>query len=385
MALGDVAVIEVEGLDVLVAQLRELGYQTLGPVVRDGAIMLGEVAGADDFPRGWHDVQAPGSYRLERGEGRELFGWAVGPQSPRSVLFPPQAVVWRRKSAGGAEVPVRPPAEQPVAVVGSRPCELAAVAVLDRVLGERAAGDPAYVDRRAAMFVVAVECGEPSGTCFCVSMGTGPSAEEGYDLALTELAGTVAGAAPRYLVRVGSARGDAVLAAVPHRRAGEDDREARRQVLEAARSRMGRTLDTDDLPGLLARNIEHPRWDDVAERCLSCGNCTLVCPTCFCSSFVDTSALDGTCERTRMWASCFDVAHSFVHGGPVRPTTRSRYRQWMTHKLSTWHDQFGTSGCVGCGRCIAWCPVGIDITAEAAAIRASDGSPRADGEGGPGA
>jgi Fe-S-cluster-containing hydrogenase component 2 len=117
-------------------------------------------------------------------------------------------------------------------------------------------------------------------------------------------------------------------------------------------------------------NLEHPRWDDVAERCLSCTNCTLVCPTCFCFAVEDVNSLDGErAERTQRWDSCFTLGHSMLHGaGSVRGDTRSRYRQWLTHKLSTWWDQFDESGCVGCGRCISWCPAGIDLTEEVAAI-----------------
>ena len=136
---------------------------------------------------------------------------------------------------------------------------------------------------------------------------------------------------------------------------------------------MGRTMDTDGIKDLLYRNLEHPRWDDVAARCLAYGNCTLACPTCFCSSVEDGSDFAGDeAGRQRVWDSCFTLDHSYLHGGSVRVSTRSRYRQWMTHKLATWIDQFGTSGCVGCGRCITWCPVGIDITEEVAAIRATD-------------
>ncbi len=201
-------------------------------------------------------------------------------------------------------------------------------------------------------------------------MGTGPDAGAGYDLALTELLqGT-----HRFYVRVGSEAGAELLDQVGCTDATEADRTARLAVLDRARTGMGRSMRTDGLAALLARNLEHPRWDEVAERCLSCGNCTLVCPTCFCADVKDVSEVDGTIERQRTWASCFDVDHSYMHGGAIRPTTSSRYRQWLTHKLSTWWDQFDTSGCVGCGRCIAWCPVGIDITEEAAAIWASDGA-----------
>ena len=134
---------------------------------------------------------------------------------------------------------------------------------------------------------------------------------------------------------------------------------------------MGREMNTDGIHDLLLANLEHPRWEEVAGRCLTCGNCTMVCPTCFCTSVEDTSDLAGvSAERSRRWDSCFTMDFSYIHGGSVRASPKSRYRQWMTHKLATWWDQFGSSGCVGCGRCITWCPVGIDITEEVRAIRA---------------
>jgi ferredoxin len=174
----------------------------------------------------------------------------------------------------------------------------------------------------------------------------------------------------RFLVRVGSERGAEVMQDITHGEADAADRDAAHALVENARASMGRTLDTEGLKEDILQNLEHPRWDEVADRCLSCGNCTLVCPTCFCVGVEDTADLTGeTVERSRVWNSCFSLDHSYVAGGSVRQSGRSRYRQWMTHKLATWHDQFGTSGCVGCGRCIAWCPVGIDITEEAAAVR----------------
>jgi ferredoxin len=212
-------------------------------------------------------------------------------------------------------------------------------------------------------------------------MGTGPKADSGFDLALTEL---FEDGEHRFLVEVGSPRGQEVFDELPHRPAGAADEEAAQAVIEQTAASMGRTLDTDDIKGLLYANLEHPRWDEVSERCLTCGNCTMVCPTCFCSTVEDVTDLaGGEAERTRLWDSCFTLDHSYIHGGNVRETGRSRYRQWMTHKLASWIDQFGSSGCVGCGRCITWCPVAIDITEEAAAIRATDLRDLATANGGP--
>jgi ferredoxin len=200
-------------------------------------------------------------------------------------------------------------------------------------------------------------------------MGNGPRVERGYDLALTELLD----GEHRFLVEAGSERGAGVLGELPGRDATEDDLRQAAASIESAAAHMGRALDAFDLRGLLARSSEHPRWDDVAARCLTCGNCTAVCPTCFCSAVEDDVDLTGTeSQRWRVWDTCFSLDYSYIHGGSIRPSARSRYRQWLTHKLGTWHDQFGTSGCVGCGRCITWCPVGIDITEEIAAIRATE-------------
>jgi ferredoxin len=372
MRVGDQVVLDLSGLNGLMRALAEQGYQTQGPVVRHGAIMPGPVAGVADLPAGFHDEQAPGHYRIRDDGDEELFGWAVGQGSWKGELFPPEQELWRASRQTG-EVTLNEPtagAAAPLAVIGARPCELAALAVLDRVLEGGAVPDPRYERRRDGMFVVAAECGQPSGTCFCTSMGTGPAATGAYDLALTELLDE---RGHRFLVRVGSERGAEILSALPLAPVVPEDVNRRQQVLAEAEASMGRHLETDGLAALLTRNLDHPRWDDVAERCLACGNCTLVCPTCFCSDVRDTSDLSGDVVRTRTWASCFDLDHSYVHGGPVRSSTRSRYRQWLTHKLSTWWDQFDTSGCVGCGRCITWCPVGIDLTEEAAAIRSTDG------------
>jgi len=176
-----------------------------------------------------------------------------------------------------------------------------------------------------------------------------------------------------FLAEVGTVSGGEVLSEAPHQPADDTDRQHAARLLDHTTRHMGRRLDTRGIKELLYRNYEHPQWDSVTERCLSCANCTMVCPTCFCTTVEDVTDLTGQhAERWRRWDSCFTVDFSYIHGGSVRATPRSRYRQWMTHKLATWIDQFGVSGCVGCGRCITWCPVGIDITVETGAIRESD-------------
>jgi ferredoxin len=361
-------ILDVAALDALVAALSARGYTVVGPTVRDGAIVYDELRSAADLPAGWTDVQDGGTYRLERRADEARFGFAAGPTSWKRFLFPPRVRLWRAtQGSDGLEVAEQSVDAGPFAFIGVRPCELAAISIQDRVfLGGRYA-DRDYAARRHDAFVVAVNCHEPGGTCFCVSMDTGPTARDGNDLVLTELLD----GGHRLLVESGSERGDEVLAELGGVEPTESDLRAAAAQAEDARGRMGRQLDTQGIRELLRDNLEHPRWDEVAERCLTCGNCTLACPTCFCSAVEDANDLDGGTERARVWDSCFSIDYSYIHGGAVRQTPRARYRQWLTHKLGTWHDQFDSSGCVGCGRCITWCPVGIDITEEVAAIRAT--------------
>jgi ferredoxin len=369
-------VIEPATLEPLVRVLADRGFRVLGPTVRDGAIVYDELASADELPIGWTDEQAPGRYRLERRDDEARFGYAVGPHSWKQFLLPPRIRLWQAaRRNGGIEITEPEPDDTPLAFIGVRACELHGIAVQDRVQLEGRYVDADYAARRKDAFVVAVNCFEPGGTCFCASMGTGPKTEAGYDLALTE----ILDGAHRLIVEVGSERGAEVLGELPRRAADSADLRAAEAAIAGAAERMGRELDTSDLRGLLARNLEHERWDEVANRCLTCGNCTMVCPTCFCTSVEDHTDLAGEhAERVRLWDSCYSVDHSYIHGGSIRPSNRSRYRQWLTHKFGTWHDQFGESGCIGCGRCISWCPVGIDVTEELTAIRASEEVERGD-------
>ncbi len=355
------------GVQELIDGMKAGGYTVLGPRIIGNAIVVDEIAALSDLPVGWADEQEGGHYRLHETGSGALFGFAATAQGWKRYFYPSCERLWAARRHEASFVVEDPqPISDRYALFGIRACDLAGLAVLDRVLGSEGANDWRYQERRREAFVVAVDCGAPSATCFCASMGTGPSAKDGFDLVLTELKDD---RRHEFLVRAGSQRGEAALRLLDSRIAEKEDRAAaRRQSIEAAR-RMTRQM-VPDVAALLRRNLDHGRWQETAERCLTCGNCTSVCPTCFCTDVEESTTLDGSAaERRRVWDSCFNVAFSFLHGGSIRRSAAARYRQWITHKLSFWHEQFGMSGCVGCGRCITWCPVGIDITEEVRAVR----------------
>ena len=362
------AVVTIEGLGKMLALLKERGYRVVGPTVRDQAIVYDDIVSVADLPAGWTDEQDGGRYRLARRDDDARFGYAVGPHSWKTFLHPPVRRLWQaERKADRVHVTPEPATSERFAFIGVRACELHAIAIQDRVFLGGAHVDPHYRATRENAFIVAVNCSKAGGTCFCASMHTGPKAEAGFDLALTEL---FVDGDHLFLVEAATDAGHALLADLPHRAANEKEVRAAELLIARTAASMGRAMQADDLHELLLDNLEHPRWNDVAERCLTCGNCTMVCPTCFCTSVEDSSDLAGDkTSRMQRWDSCFTMDFSYIHGGSVRSTARARYRQWMTHKLATWFDQFGTSGCVGCGRCITWCPVGIDITEEVRAIR----------------
>jgi len=367
------AVITVEGLQDLLRAIRARGYRVIGPTLQNQAIVYDDIESIEDLPRGWTDEQDGGRYRLTRREDEALFGYSVGPQSWKKFLHAPRLRLWtaERRGEDTSVTPETPPSDR-LAFIGVRACEIRAIEIQDRVLVSDLYVDPHYKARREGALIVALNCGKAGGTCFCVSMNAGPRVKHEFDIALTEL---LDGSEHVFLVETGSDEGRAILEQVPHDLASSREIDAAETVIERTASSMGRQMRSDDLNELLMNNLEHPRWNEVATRCLTCTNCTLVCPTCFCTSVEDVSDLTGErAERWRRWDSCFTMDFSYIHGGSVRASAKSRYRQWMTHKLATWIDQFGSSGCVGCGRCITWCPVGIDITEEVRAIRCCDAS-----------
>jgi len=368
------ATLAPDGIDKLIRALTGRGYQVLGPTVRDGAIVYDKIEGADDLPRGWTDDQGPGRYRLKERPDGAFFGYGNGPQTWKKYLHPPELRLFAADRQDGLFhiLDSTSPPGPPMAFVGVRACELAAVGIQDRALLEGKFRDSGYGSRRDRAFIVAVQCTQAAATCFCASMrtgpeGTNPEVRAKADLTLTEV---VNADSHWFLAEAGSKRGREVLAGLDGQPATEEAIQLARSAVESAAAQQVRHMETGGIHDLLYQNFEHPRWDEIAARCLSCGNCTMVCPTCFCTNVEDVSDVTGNhAERWRRWDSCFTMSFSYIHGGSVRTSAKARFRQWMTHKLASWSDQFGTTGCVGCGRCIAWCPVGIDLTEEAQALR----------------
>jgi len=351
-------------LQSLITLLADDGYQVVGPTIDQEAIVYDEITSVDQLPRGWTDRQEAAKYRLERRDDDALFGFVVGPHSWKKYLFPPlTTVASAQKTESGWQMQTPEPDTTKYAFLGVRACELAAIAIQDRVFTGGPYVDPVYNARRTNAFIIAVNCAQAASTCFCTSMNTGPKCSSGFDLALTELD-------DGFEVESGSDAGKAILDRLTTQLLTAEHTKRAAAARQRAVDQQTKQLNTDGIRDLLLGNLDHSRWKDVGDICLGCTNCTMVCPTCFCSSVEEVSDLaNENVERQRHWDSCFNLSFSSMSHGTTRNTIASRYRQWLTHKLGSWEDQFGTSGCVGCGRCITWCPVGIDLTEEVAAIR----------------
>ncbi len=347
----------------LLQALKQLGYKVLGPVLSQGAVQWKEIATPEDLPIGCTDQQEPGNYRLEPDHSSRYFNIVHGPESLKPLTFAPREtlLVLDRQDHTFSAKEIHPDTK-PTAVRGVRACDLAGLAIQDRIFMDGTYPDPYYQQRRENLFLIAVNCTRAHPSCFCASMETGPKAQQGFDLSLTE-------ADEDFLIEAGSVKGLKILEQLTCSLASEERIMQDEERIEACAASQTRSLPNSRLPEALYEAHDHPRWDEVAARCLSCTNCTMVCPTCFCHGVEEIPSLDfQQSKHTRVWDSCFTPDHGYIHGKNFRPTTKDRYRMWLTHKLASWIDQFGTSGCVGCGRCITWCPVGIDLTEEVQAL-----------------
>jgi len=351
-----------ESLPKLFSALKDQGYLCVAPMVRGENIVYGPLDDATKLPWGYSDVQAPGKYTLTKtNNNKQAFAWSNGPSSIKPFLFKQQEVLWRVKKDENGRLCFQPQTETVAqALIGVRPCDIAAMGVQDKVFLEDDYVDVRYQSRRSSLFTVVVNCRYSSANCFCVAAGYGPKAEHGYDVAMTELD-------EGFVVNAGSDNGLDLLQRLKLAKASQTQIDLSVDGILQAKKAQKREIPSPQhlRNGLLAEQY-HARWDQIEDRCTSCGACTQVCPTCFCHKEMDFPSLEGDgAEHLREWDSCFSEKHGYVHGKVLRENKKSRYRQWLSHKFVHWQNQFSViSGCVGCGRCITWCPVGIDVTEE---------------------
>ncbi len=356
------------GLQALLQELQQREYSVIGPRINKGSVVLDEITMIDELPRGYIVEQEAATYRLHKTDFPGFFGITHTMGGWNRYLYPVFTTLWKaHRNQQEFKIDCSVEKNYRFALLGMRPCDLEAIKKYDRIFLQDLYQDKSYKDRREKVFIITVNCTKPSGTCFCDSMESGPKSGEGFDLAVTEI---IDNGKHYFIAETGSEIAEEIIKNIPYEDAKEKEVKAAENLVLNAATQMGRTLDTDNLKEILYKSYENPHWDDVALRCLTCGNCTMVCPTCFCTTIEDYTDLTGaTGQRVRKWDSCYNNEFSYIHGGSVRTSAYARYRHWIMHKLATYYDQFDTPGCVGCGRCITWCPAAIDITEEATAIR----------------
>ena len=321
----------------------------LGYVLRGDSVILGEVRNLADMPVWVSDHQAPGHYSLKRG-----FKFRHSFYSPKWFLLPPKYDLLVTTPDYNYSSPLNLP-EKRVVLLGVKPCDLVAVTVLDRLLHGK---HPVYTARRSSIVgVVVEECLEPGETCFCAVMGSGPLATSGFDLAYARLDENT------LIFKPGSQLGHDLVSRLKLREASRELVESYYEVSKRAVNAMkNRLAQLQELLVALGKSIRDEEfWREVSEKCVGCGNCNYVCPTCFCSEIIDTVE-ESWSLRTGIWISCLSYTYGLVAGGHFRRDLYTRYRHFVLHKFLFYPKQTGgLLGCVGCGRCITWCPVGLDL------------------------
>ena len=318
-------------LDVLLKR-----YQVLSPVQRNGILDMGIV---DD-----HD--------------QVVLDWSNTKGAPKELFFPRSEVLFTYQD--GEIVPASLPEEQRV-VFGIRPCDARSSVLLDNVFDDPDYQDPYYVNRRKRTILVGLACNEPSSTCFCSAVGGGPFSTDGLDVLLTDLG-------DRYLVEALTEQGEGLLDGNPSlRQATESDTAAKAEIAAAAEE-MVSGPSTEGIKEKLDGMYDSLFWDNVHLKCLGCGACTYLCPTCHCFDIVDEGNSDRG-RRVRNWDTCqFALFTHHTSGHNPRPTGKERMRQRVMHKFNYFVSNFQEIACVGCGRCVRECPVNIDIRAVIADI-----------------
>ena len=281
---------------------------------------------------------------------------ASNTQKPaKEVFFPQSETMFRYEKAGNeARITSTEGVERKRVILGARPCDIQAVSLIDQVFSGKEYTDVYYANKRDATTVIGMACNHPLSTCFCTSMKGGPFAREGSDLFLIDLG-------EAYLVELHTEKGTAFSQNKFLKKAGPNDLNLAKEIEEKASKRTDASLPVEGIDKKLDQMVENPFWEKVQEKCLGCRVCTYLCPTCHCFDIVD-EALTNKGQRVRNWDSCLSTLYSLeTSGHNPRPTNRERTRQRIMHKFNYFPKNFDQIACVGCGRCILYCPAGFDI------------------------
>jgi sulfhydrogenase subunit beta (sulfur reductase) len=276
-------------------------------------------------------------------------------KSAKEAFFPQSEVMFRYEKEGNrTQVTSTEEVNRPRLILASRPCDIQAFSMLDQVFSAKEYTDVYFLKKREKTTIVGFACNDPLSTCFCTSTGGGPFTREGSDIFLVDLGDT-------YLVEFLTEKGKALSQNEFLREASEGDVARAKKLEEEASKRMTVPVHLDGIETKLEQMLENPFWDRIHEKCLGCGACTFLCPTCHCFDISDEASQKGG-QRVRNWDTCLFSLYSMeTSGHNPRPSGRERTRQRLMHKFNYFPKNFQKIACVGCGRCILYCPVNFDI------------------------
>lgn len=294
-----------------------------------------------------------------------LDGPALMP-SPKEFLLPQMEQLFHYSDDGVEETFNK----QPRIIFGIRSCDLSAIRILDIFYLENNK-DAYYESRRTNTVMISIACNQPDPTCFCFGLSTGPFLRSGFDLQLTDLGN-------RFIVEAGTETGMALVREFLHifTDPRPEDIEDLNEVRLASQSRFEKRVNLEQVHrGILAGEVSDTFWDSVAARCFECGGCVYNCPVCTCFNVIDQHFSPDSGKRIRIWDACMFKGFTRMAGDVVPAAKKiQRTKRWFHHKLVHWPTQFGTFGCVGCGRCAISCPGRIDMASVALRTKGTEHS-----------
>ncbi len=307
------------------------GYQVFAPMAVDDVVRFKPVEDPAEVSLDFHNSNVP----------------------PKELMFPQTETLFKYR-VGSTDIEPEVPEESAKRLVfGIRPCDAMAYTIVDHLYSWDFP-DPYYQKRRESTVLFGLACAEPMSSCFCPSLGGGPASEKGLDALMFDLGDT-------FYVKTITDSGEEAAKAMGLEAASETEVKAAQAQEAEALAGIKRSIDTEGIPEKLPALYDHPFWEQFSDRCLSCGICTFLCPTCHCFDIQDeVEAFDG--RRARMWDTCMFAEYTaHTSGHNPRPTRKERTRNRISHKYSYFPEKFDVIACVGCGRCIYFCPVNIDI------------------------